>query len=56
LFGQDYFYQYLQNQLFLRSGGGWGGKRGAGPWAAYWHSYRTLSSTGVGFRLACYPV
>ena len=56
LFGQDYFYQYLQNQLFLRSGGSWSSYRDAGPWAAGWLGNRASSTSYVGFRLACYPV
>jgi len=56
LFGQDYFYQYLQNQLFLRSGGSWSSYRDAGPWAAGWLGNRASSTSYVGFRCAAYPI
>jgi hypothetical protein len=55
LFGKDYFYQYVRNELCVRSGGAWDSGSTAGVWASYWYSTRTYSSHAVGFRCACYP-
>lgn len=56
LFGADYNYQYLRDQLCLLSGAYWSYSSGAGAWAARWGNGRTSSYGLVGFRLACYPV
>lgn len=56
LFGKDYFYQYIRNELCLRSGGYWGAGADAGACALYRGGCRTNSNYHVGFRLACYPV
>lgn len=56
LFGRDYFYQYIRNELCVLSGGAWNSGSYAGVWYSYWHYYRTYSTTLVGFRCACYPV
>lgn len=56
LFGQDYFYQYIRNELCPISGMYWGGGALAGPWAVYLSSRRTDSYDAVGFCAASYPV
>lgn len=55
LFGKDYFYQYIVNELCLVSSGFWSVATGAGVWNSYWYSTRPMASGSVGFRLACYP-
>ena len=54
LMGQDYYYQYLRNELCPLVSGNWGGSAVAGVWCRYWYSGRTYSSYDVGFRCACY--
>jgi len=56
LFGLDYFYQYVVNELFLLSGGYWGSSTGAGVWTAAWYYARGGAGSTTGFRLACVPV
>lgn len=56
LFGKDYFYQYVHNELCLISSGYWTYGSGAGVWGVGWSSTRTSSRVDVGFRAACYPV
>ena len=56
LFGQDYFYQYVRNELCLRSGANWYNVSHAGVWASFWTDYRTYSDYSTGFRSASYPV
>lgn len=56
LFGADYYYQWLRNDLCLLSGAYWGSTTGAGVWAASWIYYRTYSYYGAGFRCAAYPI
>ena len=53
-FGQDYFYQYIRNQLCLLSGGGWYNTSTSGLWHRYWGSNRPNSVIYVGFRCAAY--
>ena len=55
-FGKDYFYQYIQNELCVRSGLAWGSGSLAGVWGASWGGSRSGSGSAVGFRCACYPV
>jgi len=55
LFGKDYFYQYLRNELCLRSCGSWRSSSSAGVWYVSWLHYRTSSSNSVGFRCALSP-
>ena len=55
-FGKDYFYQYIRNELCLRSCANWGNGATAGVWAVAWHNFRAGSNAYVGFRAACYPV
>jgi hypothetical protein len=54
LYGQDYFYQYIRDQLCLRWSGDWSNSSNSGPGALHWHSGRAYSSTNVSFRCACY--
>lgn len=56
VFGQDYFYQYITNELCLLAGGTWGHGSDAGVWASGWSGKRSGSGDDVGFRAACYPV
>jgi len=56
LFGKDYFYQYIRNELCPLSCGNWGGASGAGVWCLYWNVARANSDYYVGWRCACYPV
>ena len=53
-FGKDYFYQYIRNELCVRSGGFWNNTSDAGVWFVALSYYRTDSYSGVGFRSACY--
>lgn len=54
LFGADYYYQYVRNELCLRAGGNWGSSSVAGVWAVSWYYARTGSDDNVGFRAASY--
>lgn len=54
LFGEDYCYQYVRNELCLIAGGYWGYGSLAGVWAVLWFSARTNSNVYVGFRAASY--
>lgn len=54
LFGQDYFYQYTVDQLFVLSGGYWFDGVNAGVRARILYYARTSSSYGVGFVAASY--
>jgi hypothetical protein len=54
LFGQDYLYQYIRNELCLRSGADWSGGSSAGVWASGLNDARTDSGGYVGFRSASY--
>lgn len=55
LFGKDYYYQYLRNEICLLSSGYWSDTTGAGVWGVDWHGYRTASNGNGGLRAACYP-
>jgi hypothetical protein len=55
LFGKDYFYQKIVNELCILSSGSWLSTATAGVWYSYWGSYRTNAGYNIGFRLACYP-
>lgn len=55
LFGKDYFYQYIVNELCLLSSGYWGYAATAGVWTSHWSYGRTAAASSLGFRLACYP-
>ena len=54
-FGKDYFYQYIRNELCLRSCATWNGSSAAGVWLVRWSLYRSRSGGDVGLRAACYP-
>ena len=56
LFGLDYYYQYIVNELCPVSGGSWYHTANAGVWSLYWGVTRSSSSHSVGGRLACYPL
>ncbi len=56
LFGQDYFYQYIRNELCLRSGASWDYSSAAGVWASSWSFPRANSNSDVGFRSASFPL
>lgn len=55
LFGKDYFYQKIVNDLCLISSGPWNGGTYTGVWYSSWGSSRTNADRQLGFRLACYP-
>jgi hypothetical protein len=55
LFGKDYFYQYIINDMCLISSGYWNSSSTAGVWTANLSNPRGNSTTYVGFRAACYP-
>ena len=54
-FGKDYYYQYIRNELCLRSCAAWTDGSNAGVWAVAWGGTRAASNYYVGFRAACYP-
>jgi hypothetical protein len=54
LFGADFMYQKITNELCLLSGASWTGGSLAGVWAANWNLTRTNSNDYVGFRAASY--
>lgn len=56
MFGQDYFYQHIRNELCPLSGAYWSAWAVAGPWAVDLHYNRADSYAGVGFCAASYPV
>jgi hypothetical protein len=55
LFGKDYFYQYIRNELCVLSAGTWGYTSAAGVWHSHWNNYRPASNAAVGFACASYP-
>lgn len=56
LFGSDYFYQYIRNELCPLSGMGWSLGAPAGVWAVALNNPRGYSSVSLGFCAASYPV
>lgn len=54
LFGQDYFYQYVRNELCVTSRGRWNDGSDAGGRARLLYGARTTSSNNVGFAAASY--
>lgn len=56
LFGQDYYYQYVRNELCPLSGGPWNDGSSAGPWSVALVNARTNSDAYVGLRAASFPV
>lgn len=55
LFGKDYYYQYLRNEMCLLSSGAWYHAAYAGVWDVTWYHYRAGTYNDVGLRAACYP-
>lgn len=56
LFGLDYYYQNIRNELCVLSCLLWFYGSTAGVWGVYFYSDRTFSSNYVGGRAACYPL
>ena len=56
LFGKDWLYQYIQNDLCLRFSAAWNNNTFAGLGASAGNSARTGSAASIGGRCACYPV
>ena len=56
LFGKDYLYMSVINDLCLVVACRWDSTPSAGVWSALFNNYRTNSSDYVGFRAACYHV
>jgi hypothetical protein len=56
LFGKDYFYQSIVNELCLLVCYGWNYGGYAGVWGVDFSAARYGGDSAVGFRLACYPV
>lgn len=54
LFGADYFYQYVRNELCLLSGGDWTNSSLAGVWALALNGHRANSYDTVGLRASAY--
>lgn len=54
LFGQDYYYHYIRNDLCALSGMAWNSGSAAGVWAVALTNARNVSSFYAGFRAACY--
>lgn len=54
LFGKDYFYQYIRDQLCVLCCGSWSNGSSAGVWHRYLSGNRTNSSSHVGVAAACY--
>jgi hypothetical protein len=55
LFGADYYYQYVRNEMCLLSGGVWNGATTAGVWYLALGDTRADSSARLGLRCAFYP-
>jgi len=55
LFGKDYFYQYIRNELCVLSCGSWGSASDAGVWSSALDHGRSYPAAAVGARFACYP-
>ena len=56
LFGKDYCYVYVSNDMCLVVASGWGGTAVAGVWYAGFSAIRGHSGSYVGFRAAAYHV
>ena len=54
LFGADYYYQYVRNEMCLVAGGNWSSGSIAGVWGVRWNLARTSSDAYTGFRAASY--
>lgn len=53
-FGQDYYYEYMRNELCALVGGIWGDGTGAGVRALYLESHRTNGNASVSARSCLY--
>lgn len=56
LFGKDYCYEYVINEMCLLVASGWSSATSAGVWYASFGYIRGYSSYNGGFRAACYHV
>ena len=56
LFGQDYYYVYVRNELCFIVSGDWLSTSHAGVGGVVWSHYRVDSYYSVGAASACYPV
>ena len=52
--GQDYFYQYIINDMLPRGAGCWSDTSGAGVWCVYLSNARTFAYTSVSGRSCLY--
>jgi hypothetical protein len=55
LFGTDYFYRYIRNELCPIASYSWYSGSTAGVWGLHLYNSRAYSSYYVGLRAACYP-
>jgi hypothetical protein len=55
LFGKDYFYQYIVNELCLISSATWNIASFAGVWHSGFSYPRSIATHAASFRLAAYP-
>jgi len=53
-YGNDYFLDYRTPELCVIAGAVWNDSLGAGPWARYFSSGRSLASYHCGFSSACF--
>jgi hypothetical protein len=56
LFGKDYCYEYVINEMCLVVASNWSDTKNAGVWGALFYYLRSSSSSHVGFRAAAYHV
>jgi len=56
LFGKDYCYVYVINEMCLLVARTWSSTTGAGVWNAGFSSPRSNANYDVSFRAACYHV
>ena len=56
LFGLDYYYTYVINDMFLLVSYAWSGAAAAGVWHVYFYNSHTNTNVAVGARSACYHV
>lgn len=54
LFGSDYYYQAMINQMCPLRGGNWANSTATGVWSVNWRDARTNSNAPVGVSLASY--
>ena len=56
LFGKDYYYQMITNELCVIGCYNWGNGTVAGVWTRYFGLARTFSSDSAGFRCSAYSL